>query len=312
MVQVMTQLKEKLNVVSDVIPENSDIFFFDYPVYKNIGDMLIWQGAERFFKEKNIHVRKRFSYHKVNNKLKYEQKINIPQNVIIVCQGGGNFGDLYGPHQELRNLLIENYPDHKIVILPQTIHYQKEENEIKDFASYAKHKDLHIFVRDNKSFTTAKKYLENVYLSPDMAHALYPINRKANDSNASKTLYLMRRDLEKAPAIKGFNSPNATFDWEDLFTPFSLFLLKVLYKMHNMNIPNVIKVKSLDLYVRYKVNKAINMYGGHETIITSRLHGHILACLMNKGNQLMDNTYGKNSSYYKLWTKNLNNSKLIE
>jgi Exopolysaccharide biosynthesis protein len=37
-------------------------------------------------------------------------------------------------------------------------------------------------------------------------------------------------------------------------------------------------------------------------VVTDRLHGHILACLMDKKHVVIDNSYGKNSTYMNQWT----------
>ena len=41
-----------------------------------------------------------------------------------------------------------------------------------------------------------------------------------------------------------------------------------------------------------------------KVLITDRLHGHIFATLMDMPHVLLDNRYGKVSSYHKTWTKN--------
>ncbi|MFZ3579515.1 polysaccharide pyruvyl transferase family protein [Virgibacillus sp. DJP39] len=190
----MIKLKKGLEKINNIIPKGSNIFYFDYPVYDNVGDMLIWKGTERFFKECNIHVRKRYSYHLVNYKLESGDMLEIPKDTVIVCQGGGNFGDLYPIHQNLRKLLTKNYPDHRIVILPQSIFYEDTENIQKDFELFSEHRDFHLFLRDSKSFVLASKFIDKVYLCSDMAHALYPI--RSRGKGKLNTLYLLRKDKE--------------------------------------------------------------------------------------------------------------------
>jgi pyruvyl transferase EpsO len=50
------------------------------------------------------------------------------------------------------------------------------------------------------------------------------------------------------------------------------------------------------------VRRAVDLFASHDHIVTDRLHGHILACLMNKPSTIVDNSYGKNSSYVSQWT----------
>ncbi|MNC49338.1 putative pyruvyl transferase EpsO [compost metagenome] len=63
-------------------------------------------------------------------------------------------------------------------------------------------------------------------------------------------------------------------------------------------------------YSDYLVGKAIRLFGSYQVIQTSRLHGHILSCLMDKKNILIDNSYGKNSSYYYTWTHECGSAEL--
>jgi pyruvyl transferase EpsO len=40
-------------------------------------------------------------------------------------------------------------------------------------------------------------------------------------------------------------------------------------------------------------------------VVTDRLHGHILSVLLGIPHVLMDNSYGKNESFYATWTHDL-------
>ncbi|MBX4758626.1 polysaccharide pyruvyl transferase, partial [Klebsiella sp. CVUAS 8534.2] len=46
-------------------------------------------------------------------------------------------------------------------------------------------------------------------------------------------------------------------------------------------------------------------------IITSRMHGHILSCLVNRNSKIIDNSYGKNSGYFNEWTNKTELSSLL-
>ena len=58
-------------------------------------------------------------------------------------------------------------------------------------------------------------------------------------------------------------------------------------------------------HIRKISNKAAILFSSHDVVITSRLHGHILSCLVDTPSQIIDNSYGKNLSYYNQWTKSL-------
>jgi len=56
---------------------------------------------------------------------------------------------------------------------------------------------------------------------------------------------------------------------------------------------------------RRAVDRAVAAFRGADGIITSRLHGHILASLLGLPHTLRDNSYGKNRSYYDAWSASL-------
>ncbi|MEH7076805.1 polysaccharide pyruvyl transferase family protein, partial [Neobacillus drentensis] len=277
----MMDLKNQLKRINDVIPRGAKVCYFDYPVHNNVGDMLIWKGTEQFFKECKIRVVKRFSHHLIDYLLNKQDKfIEIQKENIIVCHGGGNFGDLYSVHQKTRKLLVEKFINNRIVFLPQSIHYENKQKMQEDFTVFRKHKDLHLYVRDKKSFLIASKYLENVYLCQDMAHALYPINKKK--TNKSNCLYFLRKDKERVDShIINAERVNE-FDWHLLFSKIDLKIYRLLirahrsYKIQKIISPNLLS-KLWYIFISHMINKAINFFNGYQTIITSRLHGHILA-----------------------------------
>ncbi len=45
----MQEIKEKLKQILKVVPPKTEICYIDYPVYNNVGDLLIMKGTEAFF-----------------------------------------------------------------------------------------------------------------------------------------------------------------------------------------------------------------------------------------------------------------------
>jgi pyruvyl transferase EpsO len=52
----MESLTKELNTILDVVPSGSRIAFLDYPVYANIGDILVMKGTERFFQTNKMNI----------------------------------------------------------------------------------------------------------------------------------------------------------------------------------------------------------------------------------------------------------------
>lgn len=278
---------------------DKSFIYVDMPVYGNIGDLLIMQGTLKFFEKHHLVPRI------VAPIFAFDVDWIRPDEV-VVFQGGGNFGDLYAGMQPLREKVAQEKPHNRIVILPQTIHFSSAEAMAKSVTIFQQHKDVHLCVRDEKSYQLAKQFTKKAYLAPDMAHHLYPIKSKAPQPNTK--LLLSRTDDEKAAVDLENTLYNTVTDWPELvgkrdknFRRFYL-AIRLFYRTGLGLLGNRIFSKLWLAYANTLIQDAIELFGRHEYIVTDRLHGHILACLMSKPHTVMDNSYGKNSGYLKVWT----------
>lgn len=108
---------------------------------------------------------------------------------------GGNFGDVWVECHKFRKKVIEDLPNHKIIIFPQTIYYQEEKNLKEDAEFFSKYPNVTICARDRHSLKTLEDDFPNnpSLLVPDMAffmddHWLKP------ETTEDRTLFLMRTD----------------------------------------------------------------------------------------------------------------------
>lgn len=287
---LINEHKELVEIIN-----SKEISYLDIPMHLNVGDLLIMHGTLEFFKKHSIKCKHIFSVFNF-----VPQSVN--KNTVLVFHGGGNLGDLYDLHQNFRENIISSYPNHKIIILPQTIYFEKEENYERCCELFSKHTDLHICTRDKRSFELAKRMTNHVYLLPDMAHNLYPL--KYDDKPIKKLLCFQRIDKEATSKIDCSDADTIS-DWDILLkneTTNIKIYQRVAGLLTKLRLRRVIAQLWI-IYSKYLVKKAIKLFGEHEEIHTNRLHGHILACLMDKPNVVYDNSYGKNSAYANLWTK---------
>lgn len=304
--QAMEILKEKLTGILKIIPSGSKIIYAEYPVYENIGDLLIMKGTEKFFKDNQIEVVEKYNYND------FPLNLKLASDTIIVMQGGGNFGDLYIEPQSLRDRIVKMYPLNKIVLLPQTVEFKNSENEQDTFKLYKEHKNLHFFAREKRTYEKVENNLENLYLFPDMAHQLWPLETKVKKSVSTDILLISRTDGEKNmyedEIIKKLEKVYYKTDWPKVVSNNEKIIIKIFVKIFKLNSKINNKVlrkltsKLWDVYSSYLINKAIKLFNGYNHIVTSRLHGHILALLLNKNNTFINNSYSKNSEYYKAWS----------
>lgn len=88
---------------------------------------------------------------------------------VLVFQGGGNFGDIHGPFQAFREHVIASRHDCRIVVLPQSLHFEDPAAFERCRAVCNGHPDLHLCVRDEHSRRVALQLTPHVYLMPDKA-----------------------------------------------------------------------------------------------------------------------------------------------
>lgn len=296
--QMMIDIKNKHHELGNIINQKP-VVYLDIPLHNNVGDLLITQGTLKFFKENQINVTNIFTIYNID-----ESTIN--NDTVIVFHGGGNLGDLYALHQKHREDIVNRYPDNRIIILPQTIYFESEVEYKNTCDVFKQHPDLHICIRDERSFELAKEMSKNIYLMPDMAHQLYPIKYNAQNSS-EMILFIKRMDKE---AIEGDNliKCDTQTDWGKLLEKYNNcvrfhFLFQKGLQILGLN--RYLSGFTSKIWISCAeklVNESIVLFAEHDVVITSRMHGHILACLMDKKNTVIDNSYGKNFSYINVWT----------
>jgi pyruvyl transferase EpsO len=170
--KLMHSLAEKHDIVADLIG-TARVHYVDIPVHGNVGDLLIMLGTLRFFERYKINVEIKTAYFTYRTQW-------TRQKDVVVFQGGGNFGDLYPGSQQARQAVIQELPKNRIIILPQTIHFRSKDTYDECCKLFSQHTDLHICVRDRQSYELALPMSRHVYLLPDMAHQLWPIQRSGS------------------------------------------------------------------------------------------------------------------------------------
>ena len=300
--EIMQSLAEKHLLLLELI-DRQPIHYVDIPVHGNIGDLLIMHGTQAFFRKHGLTPKLSMPAFAYNPGW-------IAPGDVIVFHGGGNFGDLYSEYgmQPLREQVVAGYPENRIIVLPQTIYFSTPEKMRRSASLFRQHPDVHICVRDVDSYETALAFSDHVYLMPDMAHQLYPVDMEPSPGPGGNLL-ISRMDGEKKTAHDPaeFGALTVT-DWPQLVgmrekgSEGFRRVMKVLHRHGPDLLGNRIMSDLWSRYANMLTDSAIRLFSAHELIITDRLHGHILACLMDKPSIVLDNSYGKNSGYVDTWT----------
>jgi pyruvyl transferase EpsO len=285
-------------LLDHLVPPGSRTVFLDYPVSTNVGDLLLYHGTEAWLTATGQRVLTRAS---IRN-FRFQR---LPGDVIILCQGGGNFGDLY-PHQAFRESVVRRYPHNRIVFLPQTIHYRSAENLARSSSLLCTHPDLHLILRDSHSLQLARRHFPacSSYLAPDMAVMLYPFPMKSPPRKALGRLCLFRRDIERPEhELPPCGPCNWRGDWRQLLGVYyvALRMLQAVFLLTNRYAPTARTAALWRAMTRLAIGHSALMIRAADSVETSRLHGHIFASLLGVPNRLHENSYGKNTAYFESW-----------
>jgi pyruvyl transferase EpsO len=282
--------------LAPAVPAGSTVALLDYPVHGNTGDHLILLGTEQWLRSINANVLGR--WHVDNFPF-----ARLPPETILLCQGGGNFGDIYR-FQRFRERVIGAYPDHRIVMLPQTIHYRDPARLRHSAAVLANHRDLWLFVRDRRSLSIATDAFANArpQIAPDMATFLFPVDETLGctlpEEPSRDVLNFFRRDRERTAT-----PVRTSIDWDDIDPHHRLFVLGSIATgfLFGTIIPAGYASRFWLDFCRGRVLRAARLVADHRLVITNRMHCHILASLLGVPNVVFDNSYGKCSAYFDAW-----------
>lgn len=167
-------------------------------MHENIGDAAIAYAELKYLK--NI-LPKDNNIIEVdqNHMIKYLAVLKkvIRSDTRLILHGGGNMGDEWIKEEEERRKVIKAFANNKMIIFPQTIHYQDKENLLESAKFYAKFKNLTIVAREKKSFEILKKHYKNeIILTPDIVLSLKSYNY-INDIEKRKGCLLCYRMIMK-------------------------------------------------------------------------------------------------------------------
>lgn len=305
--QLRRKISEQLNGHID-----RDYVLMGLPYYLNVGDILIWEGTRQFLAATGRKC--------LNAGCRYREEDRIRDGTLILLQGGGNFGDLWRWVQEERLAVLRRHPNNPALIFPVSCWYEDQALLRQDADRLAGHPNLTICARDEASYQLLVRNFRNrILLVPDMAFFVDPVPlRKRMASRPTGALYVKRTDKELVESQGGM--PEAlpagltVADWPSVETaPWHWALYNHLLKWgrnarRKRGIWRVADpvVKLSDWFYhqisrRLLIQQGAAFIGRHRTIYSTRLHAAILAILLDKEVQIMDNTYGKNSGFYQTW-----------
>lgn len=281
------------------------VYLLDLPGHNNLGDEAIGISEVNFLKKYSALYDYDLEFYScldnIFSRIKWLKK-NISPKDIIVCQGGGNMGDLYPYYEYIRLIIIKSFPNNKIVIFPQTYYVEDTKNRIYNLMKkvYNSHNKLVIYAREEKSYQLLQKDFKNnrVLLAPDMVLS-YPYYSKGVRKQNRKVLFCLRNDKEKGKNEKNIEVIEKNVQELGYDISFTDTMEK--------------EGKTYDSLESAKkaVDKKIEEFSTAKLVVTDRLHGMVLSILGGTNCLALDNSTHKIKGVYK-WINGVEGVQLFD
>jgi pyruvyl transferase EpsO len=306
---LISDLRSKIDaVMAPITKELSQLILLDFPNHANVGDSAIWLGELAYFAAARG---KRPAFVCTKDYCSWDTLARLMTDAPIFLHGGGNFGDLWPGFQSFREAVLERFPGHPVVQLPQTIHFEDSTALRRTAEAIRRHGNFVLLVRDTESLDLARKTFScAVHLCPDMAFYLQDRPRPCEPTR--DLLFLLRNDRERAEGRRLFASPNIersdVQDWLDedprLFQSFRrrTALGSLLRLGHGLPSKTTLRQILYRNLAEHRLNRGLTLLSSSRYIITDRLHAHILSLFLSIPHVALDNSYGKVSRYIEQWT----------
>lgn len=221
----------------------------------------------------------------------------FPHDIIFIT-GGGFLGDLWMDEENMVRSILQTFPENKIIILSQTIHfynfYDKKSIFTDSYRIYNGHKNLSIIAREENSFKLLKKLFPHIRsaLLPDFALMYKPDLERINKKN--KVLLCLRKDKERVISLDSKQ--------------------KIIHYANQLGM-QVEEVSTLvdgahggDIKLCHreeKIKEKLEEFSDGKLMITDRLHGMILATIIGVPCIALDNSSHKVSGVYNAWMQSI-------
>lgn len=291
MLNYVTDVAKKEFFIIDMIMKmkrnaGHNIYIFGAPFHSNMGDQAqtycIKKWVETNYPNSEIWVLDTWllTFHDYQL-LRMIAKIIHPNDRIFL-HSGYHTTDLYMLEENMQRKVVELFPLHKIVFLPQTILYKSETEQHRSQRIYNAHKNMIMMCRDDVSYTTAEKLFPKCRLLkyPDIVTS--EIGQHFYAHKRDGILLCMRNDKE------AFYSSDQISD-----------LMKSLSQYGRVDLSDTtidVDAKEISKNRKQILEDMWDQYAKYRLIITDRYHGTIFSLIANTPVLVLSSTDHKLSS----------------
>ena len=275
-----------------------DYRYLMMPDHGNAGDTFIYLGERAFLGTTG------FQCLEETTMLSFSARDpKIGRGDLLIVRGGFSVGDVWTEAPRFWMDAMSRRKDNPVLFLPQTVRFSRKDSLEETRRAIGSHGNVTLCVRDRDSFELASANFDcRVVLAPDSAFFWDPgVAREPGTGDL-----LIERNDREAPGIprllEAIGRPDATVsDWPSRISPDCE--CQILHRLQK-RIPA--DADDYDRFVRtiwcrHVATRAIRLFRPFRTVWSTRLHGAILALLMDKETVMIDNRYGKSRSFYDTW-----------
>ena len=251
-------------------PFSDIVYIIGCPEFSNLGDNAIMIAEVEFLKKCGISSKdieciteKEFlKDYKIISKL-------IGKKCLICGHGGGNMGNQYGSEEKIRRTMLECFPNNRMIIFPQTIHFvgeNKVADEQKSVEYYNGRANLTLIAREKASLRIMQRLYPDteILLTPDIVLSAKMETFEVASQVRKGALFCLRNDVEK----------NMSED--------ALHKLKTIVKELGLEYRETDMYSDCDITNDNRkdcIRRKMQEFCSSEVVITDRLHGMIFAAL---------------------------------
>jgi pyruvyl transferase EpsO len=309
---------EAHEAVASVVPPGCRCALLGHPNHANPGDQAIWLGAVAVLERLGVELVYECSW---ENYSRAALAGAIGSDGIILLAGGGNFGDVWPATHTMREAVLSEFVENRIVQLQQSIHFDDPGNRERTAALLRRHPDVTLIVRDRLSLEVARDMLGRpVLLAPDLAFAC--TLPALEDPPAVDILWVAREDAEsrrRNPPV----APDRVLrcDWTatgDERCPLAgegalpAAVVELIERNQRMTDAAISGHRArLDWaglaavrarLAQARLERGCRLLRRGRMIVTDRLHAHLFGLMLGIPTVVTDNSYGKVRGTFETFT----------
>ena len=285
-------------VLTPLIPNGAPVALLDFQDHGNVGDSAIWLGQLAALRARGIARPRYVATASTYDPLELRR---VLEEGVILLSGGGNFGDVWPRHQELRERVLHDFPERRIVQLPQSIEFRSEASLDAARRIIAGHRDFTLLVRSERSLGLARRFDAPSALCPDAALRMPLLAR--GERQHDRFVWLRRQDQESAGKDVPPPPDVEALDWLDEPPIGARRMVRWLHdRPRALGLLGSQTARLYERLARARVHRGVGLLSRGRGVITDRLHAHILSLMAEIPHCVLDNSYGKVRAVYETWT----------